>query len=184
MIYNELDSLITFKMGLPSLYHMMLGMSAEETVDYQEEIDQQATDNYDLNNFLKKYNVRVEKAAYIGCFKLSEMTISIPMEFITAGELKTLFSHLSSKMHVVTKQYNVTLDADDNIQDVDICVHADLYDMKIVKENNEDNGIDYLVISFVTEDDTNLDKLGCLAVIANNEKSFSKELVEYINKYN
>lgn len=184
MIYNELDSLITFKMGLPSLYHMMLGMSAEETVDYQEELDQQATDNYDLNDFLKKYNVIVEKAAYIGCFKLSEMTISIPMEFITAGELKTLFSHLSSKMHVVTKQYNVTLDADDNIQDVDICVHADLYDMKIVKENNEDIGIDYLVISFVTEDDTNLDKLGCLAVIANNEKSFGKELVEYINKYN
>lgn len=183
MIYKELDSLITFKKGLPSLYHMMLGMSAEETCDYQEELDQQATDNYDLNDFLKKYNVKVEKAAYIGSFKLSEMTVSIPMEFITEGELKNLFRHLASKMHVVTKQYNVTLDADDTIQDVDICVHADLYDMKIVKENNEDIGINYLVISFVTTDDTNLDKLACLSVIVNNEESFGDDIMEYLNSY-
>ena len=182
MIYNELDSLILFKMGLPSLYHIMLGMPWEEIDEYQEEIKQQETDNYDLNDILKKYSVEVETPALIGC-RISEMTISIPMEFITEAELKTLYSHLASKMHVVTKQYNVTLDANDNIQEVDICVHADLYDMKIVKEERESIGIDFLIISFATEDDTNLDKLACLSVVSNKDKSFGKELAEYINQY-
>ena len=182
MIYNELDSLILFKMGHPSLYHIMLGMPWEEIDEYQEEIKQQETDNYDLNDVLKNYSIEVETPALIGC-RISEMTISIPMEFITEAELKTIYSHLASKMHVVTKQYNVTLDADDTIQDVDIYVHADLYDMRIVKVEKESIGIDFLVISFVTEDDINLDKLGCLSVIANHEKDFGKEIVEYINQY-
>lgn len=182
MIYNELDSLITFKMGLPSLYHIMLGMPWEEIDEYQEKIKQQETDNYDLNDVLKKYSIEVEAPALIGC-RISEMTISIPMEFITEAELKTLYRHLASKMHVVTKQYNVTMDANDNVLEVDICAHADLYDMKIVKAEKESIGIDFLIISFVTEDDTNLDKLGCLSVVANNEKCFAEELVEYINEY-
>ena len=31
MDYKELDSLIIFRMGLPSIYHIMLGMSMNQT---------------------------------------------------------------------------------------------------------------------------------------------------------
>ena len=34
MTTKELDNLISFKMGLPSLYHIMLGMTIEETNEY------------------------------------------------------------------------------------------------------------------------------------------------------
>ena len=54
---KDLDSLISFKMGLPSLYHIMLGMSIDETNDYEKEIENRQTDNYDLNDFLKEYNM-------------------------------------------------------------------------------------------------------------------------------
>ena len=58
---KDLDSLISFKMGLPSLYHIMLGMSIDETNDYEKEIENRQTDNYDLNDFLKEYNIGVER---------------------------------------------------------------------------------------------------------------------------
>lgn len=54
MNYKELDNLITFKMGVPSLYHIMLGMSSDETEEYQTALDEMNTDNYDLNDFLMK----------------------------------------------------------------------------------------------------------------------------------
>ena len=53
MDYKELDSLITFRMGLPSIYHIMLGMSMYQTEEYAKELDRKETDNYDLNAFLK-----------------------------------------------------------------------------------------------------------------------------------
>ena len=45
MTTNELNSLITFKMQLPSLYHIMLGMSQDETEDYEKELENRQTDN-------------------------------------------------------------------------------------------------------------------------------------------
>ena len=39
-----------------------------------------------------------------------------------------------------------------------------------------------LVISFICQDDVNLDKLRCIAIIADNEKGFAEEVFEYVNQ--
>ena len=43
MKYDELKELILFPMGLPSVYHIRLGMSNYETEDYQEQLDMKET---------------------------------------------------------------------------------------------------------------------------------------------
>ena len=60
-------------------------------------------------------------------------------------------------------------------------IHFDLFDVIIKKENNVNTGDDYIVIMFVSEDDVKLDKLRCLAVFSNNEKSFMDEVFGYVN---
>ena len=55
MKYDELKELILFPMGLPSVYHIRLGMSNYETEDYQEQLDKKETDeiiNIVIDNYL------------------------------------------------------------------------------------------------------------------------------------
>ena len=84
MDYKELDSLITFRMGLPSIYHIMLGMSMYQTEEYAKELDRKETDNYDLNAFLKKYGVKVERTGFTGdtYMQLDEISIMIPINHL------------------------------------------------------------------------------------------------------
>lgn len=180
MSTKELDSLIFFKMGLPSLYHIMLGMSMEETGNYEKEIGDRQTDNYDLNDFLKEYNIGVERTGYVGEMVLSEITVSIPLEHITERDLKMLFDYFSFRMNVVEKKFNYTSNANDDICELDILIHSDLYDVRITKD--EENGT--INISFVMGNETNPDMLRCLAIIANNEKGFAKELFDYLDNVN
>jgi len=177
---KDLDSLISFKMGLPSLYHIMLGMSIDETNDYEKEIENRQTDNYDLNDFLKEYNIGVERTGFTGEMVLSEITVSVPLEHITERDLKMLFDYFSFRMNVVEKKFNYTSNANDDLCELDILIHSDLYDVKITKD--EENGT--INISFVMGDETNPDMLRCLAIIANNDKCFAKELFEYLDNVN
>ena len=180
MTYKELDNLITFKMGLPSLYHIMLGMAMDETDDYEKEIENRQTDNYDLNDFLKKYSIVVERTAFTGEMRLKEMTISIPLEYIKEKDLKMLFDYFVYRMDVVEKRFNFASKSNDEICELDILIRSELYDVTITKSEVNDN--EYIVITFFSEENINLDKLRCLAIIVNNEKQFVKELFEYINR--
>lgn len=181
MNYKELDNLITFKMGVPSLYHIMLGMSSDETEEYQTGLDEMNTDNYDLNEFLKKYDITVERTAFTSSFRLQELTITIPLEHIKENDVKMLFNYFAFKENVLEKKFSFTSDTDDSIKDLNIIIHFDLFDVKITKETNANSGDEYIVIMFVSEDDENLDKLRCIAIIANNEKSFMDEVIDYVN---
>ena len=82
-------------------------------------------------------------------------------------------------MDVLEKKFNYTSNADDDICELNILFHSDLYDVIITKDDDNRN----LVISFISEDDINLDKLRCLAIIVNNEKQFIKDIMEYVNLY-
>jgi len=183
MIYKELDNLITFKMGLPSLYHIMLGMSVDETDEYQNELDNQQTDNYNLNDFLKEYGVIVEREGFTEKMLIHDMSVSIPVEHITEHSIKRLFDELSARMNnVVNKQFNITTNADNSIVDLDAKIRTDWFDVKIARLTDAEKGMDNVVISFICEDDVNLDKLRCIAIIADNEKEFAEEVFEYVNR--
>ena len=182
MTYKELDNLITFKMGLPSLYHIMLGMSVDETDEYQNELDNQQTDNYDLNDFLKEYGVIVEREGFTEKMLIHDMSISIPIEYLTEYSIKRLYDELVARMNVVNKRFSITTNADDSIQELDSMIHTDLYDVKIIRCTDAEKGMDYVVISFICEDDVNLDKLRCIGIIANNEKKFAEEVFDYVNR--
>ena len=91
MNYQELDNLITFKMGFPSPYHIMLGMSSDETEDYEKELENKETDNYDLNDFLNKYNVSVERTAFTAEWRLREIYLLI----ISKKKMQKCFTTIS-----------------------------------------------------------------------------------------
>jgi len=182
MTYKELDNLITFKMGLPSLYHIMLGMSVDETDEYQNQLDNQQTDNFDLNGFLKEYGVIVEREGFTEKMLIHDMSVSIPVEHITEHSIKRLYDELAARMNVVNKQFSITTNADDSIIDLDAKIHTDWFDVKFTQLTDAAKGMDYVVISFICEDDVNLDKLRCLTIIANNEKKFADEIFEYVER--
>ena len=182
MTYKELDNLITFKMGLPSLYHIMLGMSVDETDEYQNELDNQQTDNYDLNDFLKEYGVIVEREGFTEKMLIHDMSLSIPIEYLSEHSIKRLFDELVARMNVVNKRFSITTNADDSIQELDSTIHTDLFDVKITSFTDVEKEIDNVVISFICDDDLKLDKLRCLSIIANYEKKFADEVFEYIER--
>lgn len=179
MTTKELDTLITFKMGLPSLYHIMLGMSDDETGNYEKDLEKCKTDNYDLNDFLKKYAIIVEKSAFTVKRRLKEMTISLPIELIKERELKMLFDYFIFRMNVVEKKFFFTSNANEELCEFNILIRSDLYDVTITK--SEENENKYVNISLFSKDDINLDKLRCLAIIVNNEKRFMKDIMDYVN---
>ena len=182
MNYQELDNLITFKMGLPSLYHIMLGMSSDETEDYEQKLIDRATDNYNLNDFLKKYDIIVERTAFTEDMRLHEITVTIPIEHIEEKDVQMLYNYFAYRMNVVEKQFYFTSDANDTIKNLNISIHSDLYDVRITKETDEESGEERIVILFISEDEVNLDKLRCLAIITKNEKSFADEVFEYVER--
>ena len=182
MTYKELDNLFTFKMGLPSLYHIMLGMSVDETDEFQNELDNQQTDNYNLNDFLKEYGVIVEREGFTEKMLIHDMSVSIPVEHITEHSIKRLYDELAARMNVVNKQFSITTNADDSIIDLDAKIHTDWFDVKFIRFTDAEKGMDYVFISFICEDDVNLDKLRCIAIIADNEKEFAEEIFEYVER--
>ena len=182
MTYKELDNLITFKMGLPSLYHIMLGMSVDETDEYQDQLDNQQTDNYDLNGFLKEYGVIVEREGFTEKMLIHDMSVSIPLEYITEHSIQRLYDELAARMNVVNKQFSITTNADDSIIDLDAKIHTDWFDVKFILFTDAEKEMEFVVISFICEDDVNLDKLRCLTIIANNEKKFADEIFEYVER--
>ena len=94
MKYDELKELILFPMGLPSVYHIRLGMSNYETEDYQEQLDKKETDNYTLNDFLKKYDVVVEQG-FSDDLNVTEICISIPLNELSERDIRLLFDSIS-----------------------------------------------------------------------------------------
>ena len=174
---KELDSLITFKMGIPSLYHIMLGMSDDETEDYQKELDDRNTDNYDLNDFLKKYEVFVERTSFNSALRIHELTISIPLEHVKENDVQLLYKYFSYRMNIVEKKYSVTSDVNDNIKELDITIRSELYDVTFRVTEFDDGS--RLEITIVSDEE---DMLACLATIANNEKDFADKLFEYVQQ--
>ena len=169
-------------MKLPSLYHIMLGMSEDETENYQNELDACETDNYDLNDFLKKYDVIVSRNTLSELFMLKDISFAIPLYHLTEWDIKMIFDTLACRMAAVEKKYCISTKTKDNITDIDSIIHTDLFDTKVIKWNNPDNEEDYLLVSFVVEDDTNLDKLRALSVISNYDKGFAEEIIEYVKQ--
>lgn len=181
---KDLDSLISFKMGLPSLYHIMLGMSEDETDGYQKELDERQTDNYDLNDLLKNYDIAVEREAFSDEWRLNEIAVYIPIEHLSEKNIKQICDNLTYKMQAKEKHFSITTDGDDVIMDLNASIHSDLYDVTITTTIREGTEQENVVVTFISEDDVNLDKLRCLAVIANNEKRFAKDITEYIDGHN
>ena len=178
---QQLDSLITFKLGLPSLYHIMLGMAEDETQSYQEEIDNQKTDKYDLNDFIKSYDVLVERNAFSDKWRLKDLSFSIPLEQLTEKDIKMLFDYLSYRVQVIEKQFCIKNGGDNTIKEIDCTINTALYDIKITcgKNESDDNRV---FISFTSENDISLDKLRCLSIILNNERCFATDLFDYISQ--
>ena len=110
---------------------------------------------------------------------LSETTVYIPLENVKERDLKVLFDYFAFRMEVIEKRFNYSSNAIDEICDLDILIHSELYDVRI--SINEDS--DQLAISFVPGEDVNIDIFRCLAIIANNERQFAKEIIEYVEKY-
>ena len=182
MIYQKLDNLITFKMKLPSLYHIMLGMSEDETENYQNELDACETDNYDLNDFLKEYDVRIFRDALSELFKLKEISFAIPLYHLTEWDVKMIFDTLAHRMGAVKTIYNISTGENNTITDIKCSIHTDLFDTELIKWNDPDRDEDHLLVSFMVEDDTYLDKLQALSVISNYDKSFADDIIEYIKQ--
>jgi hypothetical protein len=183
MDYKELDSLITFRMGLPSIYHIMLGMSMNQTEEYAKELDRKETDNYDLNAFLKKYGVKVERTGFTGdtYMQLDEISIMIPINHLEEKDAKKLYDYFSYRSNVIEKRFSFTSDTDDFIKELNIFIHTDLYDITVTQETDDEIG-KHIFIDFEADRDVNIDKLCCLAIIANNEKGFAKELLDYVEE--
>lgn len=57
MDFKELSNLISFPLGIPSIYKLRLGMLACEIEDFQVQLDQKETDDNHLNEFLRNYDV-------------------------------------------------------------------------------------------------------------------------------
>ena len=85
-------------------------------------------------------------------------------------------------MNVVNKQFSITTNADDSIIDLDAKIHTDWFDVKFILFTDAEKEMEFVVISFICEDDVNLDKLRCLTIIANNEKKFADEIFEYVER--
>ena len=183
MDYKELDSLIIFRMGLPSIYHIMLGMSMNQTEEYAKELDGKETDNYDLNAFLKKYGVKVKRTGFTGdtYMQLDEISIMIPINHLVEKDAKMLYDYFSYRSNVLEKRFRFTSDTDDFIKELNIFIHTELYDINVTQETNDEIG-KHIFIDFEVGGDVNIDKLSCLAIIANNEKGFAKELLDYVDE--
>jgi len=182
MNYKELDTLITFKMGIPSIYHIMLGMSCDETEDCQTELSGKNTDNFDLNDFLKKYDVTVERTAFTSSFRLCGLTITFPLELIKENDAKMLFNYFACRENIIEKKFSFTSGTDDSIKDLNIVCKYDLFEVQIEKETDVENECQFVVIRISSDDDVNLDKLLCIAIISNNEKGFWGDVCEYVDK--
>lgn len=178
---KELDNLITFKMGIPSLYHIMLGMSNDETEDYQKELDNRNTDNYDLNDFLNKYEVMVERTAFDSACRIHELMIAIPIEHIKENEIQLLYKYFSNRMNIIEKECNVTSDANDNIKELNITIRSELYDVTFrIAEYDNGRRLETIIVS---NEEEQIKMLACLAIIANYEKDFADKLFEYVQQY-
>lgn len=178
MKYDELKELILFPMGLPSVYHIRLGMSNYETEDYQEQLDMKETDNYTLNDFLKKYDVVVEQG-FSDDLNVTEICISIPLNELSERDIRLLFDSISYKMDTVEKKFSITTDSDDSVKELESTIHSDLFDVRIYLNESHDN----VVISFSTDDDVKTDMLRCLSIISKNEKSFLNDIMRYTDSH-
>ena len=178
MKYDELKELIVFPMGLPSVYHIGLGMSNYETEDYQEQLDKKETDNYTLNDFLKKYDVVVEQG-FSDDLNVTEICISIPLNELSERDIRLLFDSISYKMDTVEKKFSITTDSDDSVKELESTIHSDLFDVRIYLNESHDN----VVISFSTDDDVKTDMLRCLSIISKNEKSFLNDIMRYTDSH-
>lgn len=180
---KEFSSLFTFKFGLPSLYHIMLGMSEDETAYYQTQLDNMQTDNYDLNDVLKKYGIKVEREAFSADWRLKILRIILPMDTLNEADLRRIYDYLTYDETVINKKYSVSTDAAGSINDMQVEIFYDLYNVSIKRDVN-DEGIPFDAITFeAADDDVKLDKLRCLAIIAGNENGFADELLDYVKLY-
>ncbi|MBP5589324.1 MAG: hypothetical protein J6X26_02175 [Bacteroidales bacterium] len=167
MNYQELDNLITFKMGVPSLYHIMLGMYEKDTGCFEYELTTRETDNYKLNIFLKKYNVNVERTSITLDHRVHEITVTIPYKKIEKTDPILLFNYFLHRTNFVVTHFQLDLETDNCQRALFIIIHSNYYDIQITKERYEDEkDMDYIVIKFKTYD-IFIDKLHCLAIIAN-----------------
>ena len=180
---QEFSSLFMFKFGLPSVYHIMLGMSEDETADYQTQLDNMQTDNYDLNDVLKKYGIKVEREAFSADWRLKILRIKFPSGTFNEADLKRLYDYLTYDETVINKHYSVSTDAEGSITDMEVNIGYELYSISIGWDV-DDEGTVYDTITFeAADDDVKLDKLRCLAIIAGNENGFADEVFDYVKQY-
>lgn len=178
MKYDELKELILFPLGLPSVYHIRLGMSNYETEEYQEQLEKKETDDYNLNDFLKKYDIVVEQG-FNDDLNVVEICISIPLDELPERDIRLLFDSIAYKMDTVEKKFSITTDSDDSVKELESTIHSDLFDVRICLNESRDN----IVISFSTDDDAKIDMLRCLSIISKNEKSFLNDIVRYTDSH-
>ena len=165
MTSKEFSSLFTFWLGLPSVYHIRLGMSEDETANYQTQLDNRQTDIYNLNNVLKKYDIEVERGAFSANWRLKILRVSFPLHHLKEVDLRMLYSFLTYDEAVIDKHFSVSSNADDSIIDMQVDIFYDLYNVSIRREC-----------------DDKLDKLRCLAIIGNNDNGFADDLYDYVKQ--
>lgn len=175
---NELKELISFPLGIPSIYHIRLGLSPDEIDEYQSQIDKKETDNYNLNDFLKKYDVFVEMI-FNDDMKVIEISISIPVEELSERDLNLIHDAFAYNIDTVEKKFSITTDAADSIKELESFIHTDLFDVEFSLNENHN----FIVITFSTDDEVKIDMLRCLSIISQNEKDFVNDMVKYIDNH-
>ena len=113
--------------------------------------------------------------------QLDEISIMIPINHLVEKDAKMLYDYFSYRSNVLEKRFSFTSDTDDFIKELNIFIHTELYDINVTQETNDEIG-KHIFIDFEVGGDVNIDKLSCLAIIANNEKGFAKELLDYVDE--
>ena len=166
MTYQDLDNLITFKMDVPSIYHIMLGMNEKDSCIFEDVLRSRETDNYTLNKFLKKYDIVVGTGITFD-HRVVEIIVTIPYKKIEKKEAILLFNYFLHHTNFELTHFYLDLNNEDCYKALGIFIHSNYYDILITKETYEDEkDMEYISIKF-TSNHTFIDKLHCLAIIAN-----------------
>lgn len=175
MNYKEITKLLLFPLGIPSVFYLRLGMLDCETDSFQIQLDQCETEDTYINEFLQKYDVKVETSSDERG-RIYEIRILIPAMELPESQIKTLVDSISHQIDTQEKKYSITNSSDDSISVLNASIHTDLYDVNV----RAGEGQDHVVIAFSTDDVVKLDMLRCLAIIADNDRDFYYNIMKFI----
>lgn len=178
MDFKELSNLISFPLGIPSIYKLRLGMLACEIEDYQVQLDQKETDDNHLNEFLRNYDVMVEATFDNCCGRVFEISVSVSVQNLSESQIKSLYNYYVFQINTIDKNFVITTNSDDTVKVIDANIRSDLFNVSIKLTQNHN----YVLIIFSVDSDAKLDMLRCLTIIERHDADFFFDMIKYFYK--